>query len=505
MREKASPLRVLFVTPECAPLAKTGGLGDVSAALPAALKQLRIDVRVLLPGYPEVLSGIPDSREIARLSSSAPPFEARLLEARLSTGVPLLALDCPVLYQRPGGPYQNEAGEDWLDNALRFGALSQAAAVLGSASSPLAWRPDIVHCNDWQAGLAPAYLHYTAGPHAASLMTVHNLAFHGSFPPETVAALGLPPASYAIEGLEFYGRMSFLKAGLIYADALSTVSPTYAREVQSEAHGGGMAGVMRMRSAALTGILNGIDTGVWNPATDPLIARRYGPGTLNYKRSNKEALLRRLDLPVAPDIALLGVVSRYTHQKGTDLLAAAVPELAGIPVHLAALGAGEREHEESLRLLAARYPGRVSVTYGFDERLAHLIEAGADMFVMPSRFEPCGLNQMYSQRYGTPPVAHATGGLADTIVDCTPQTLADGRATGFLFEEPTAAALSGTIRRAVAVFNDARSWRSLQRNAMARDFSWRESAAQYAAIYKRIARTRPLSGDAADTPAGQRV
>jgi starch synthase len=485
--KKNGQLRVLFVTPECAPLTKTGGLGDVSAALPAALKKLRIDVRVLLPGYPSVLAAAPKAKVVATLAESAPPFESRVLETRLPSGVPLLILDCPSLYQRGGGPYQNEAGEDWPDNGLRFGAFSRAAAVLGSTASPLQWRPHVVHCNDWPTALAPAYLHYQERSHAASVMTVHNLAFHGAFAPELVATLGLPPASYAIDGLEFYGRMSFLKAGLFYSDAITTVSPTYAREIQSESHGCGLDGLLRARSAALTGILNGIDTAQWNPATDPLIARRYGPRTVNLKHGNKQALQRELGLAADPDLPLLGAVGRFTHQKGTDLIASAVPELAALPVQLAALGSGERSYEDAMRSAAARYPGQIAVTIGFDERMAHLIEAGADMFLMPSRFEPCGLNQMYSQRYGTPPIARATGGLVDTIADCTAETLAAAAATGFLFHEPSVPALVTAIRRATAFFRDTRGWRTLQQNAMACDFSWRRSAAKYVEVYGRIA------------------
>ncbi len=486
-----STLRVLFVTPECAPFTKTGGLGDVSAALPAALRRQKVDVRVLLPGYPAVLSAAGATRQLAAMTLAVPPVECRLLAAQLPSGVPLIALDCPALYRRDGGPYQNAAGEDWPDNGLRFGVLSQVASILGSATSPLAWRPQLVHCNDWQTALAPAFLHFSSAPHAASVMTAHNLAFHGSFPPDLVTDLGLPPASFAIEGLEFYGRMSFLKAGLFYADAITTVSPTYAREIQTAEYGSGMDGVLRMRSAVLTGIRNGIDTAEWNPATDRAIERRYGARTLNLKRINKEALQRRLHLAGGPDTPLLGIVSRFTHQKGTDIVAAAILEVAGIPVQLAVLGSGDREHEDALRALAAHYPGQVSVTLGFDEILAHQIEAGADMFLMPSRFEPCGLNQMYSQRYGTPPVARATGGLVDTVVDCTPETLADGTATGFLFSDPTAPELAAAVRRAVAVYRDRGAWRSLQRNGMAQDFSWTSSARQYVEIYRRVTAQSP--------------
>src|SRR4029453_17076033 len=476
---RAGQLRVLFATPECAPLTKTGGLGDVSAALPAALRKLRVDFRVLLPGYPSVLDLTTDLKVLAHLAQSAPPFESRLLEGHLPSGVPLFILDCPTLYRRGGGPYQNEAGEDWPDNGLRFGALSRVAAMLGSTGSPLEWRPHVVHCNDWPTALAPAYLHYETAPHAASMMTIHNLAFQGSFPPELVATLGLPHSSFAVEGLEFHGRMSFLKAGLFYSDVISTVSPTYAREIQSETHGCGMDGLLRARRATLIGILNGIDTVEWNPATDPLINHRYGPRTLNFKRLNKQALQARLGLEEDPDIALLGAVGRFTHQKGTDLIAAAAPELAALPVQLAALGSGERNHEDAMRSLAANCPRGIAVAIGFDEGLAHLIEAGADMFVMPSRFEPCGLNQMYSQRYGTPPIARRTGGLVDTIGDCPAETLAGGTATGFLFDEAQPASLVGAVKRATAFFRDTRGWRTLQRNGMTRDFSWRGSAAEY--------------------------
>jgi starch synthase len=486
----SSRLRVLFATSECAPLAKTGGLGDVSAALPPALERLKVDVKVLLPGYDGVMDAVASGRKLATLALSAPQVECRLIAGTLPSGVPLIVVDCPPLYRRDGGPYQNAAGEDWPDNAERFGVLSQVAALLGSNDTPLPWRPHVVHCNDWQTGLAPAYLRYRSGPRASTVMTVHNLAFHGSFAPELVAALGLPPETYAIEGLEFYGRMSFLKAGLYYSDAITTVSPTYARQIQTTDYGSGMDGLLRARSGALTGICNGIDTAVWNPATDPLIERRYGLRTLNLKRANKEALQRRMRLPVEPDVPLLGIVTRYTHQKGSDLVAAAMPGLADAPVQLAALGSGERAHEEALRTLAAQRPESIAAAVGFDEGLAHLIEAGADMFLMPSRFEPCGLNQMYSQRYGTPPVARATGGLADTIVDCTPDTLAAGTATGFLFAEPAAEELAAAVRRAIGVYRERDSWRSLQRNGMSRDFGWAGPAGKYAEIYRRVSGIR---------------
>lgn len=487
--DRTSPtIRVLFVSPECAPVAKTGGLGDVSAALPAALRELGVDARVLLPGYSAALAAVGDARESARISAFEPAVEARLLETRLPNGVPLIVLDCPSLFDRRGGPYQNDSGEDWEDNALRFGLLSRAAAVLGTGASVLAWRPDIVHCNDWPAGLAPAYLHFSAAPRAACVMTVHNLAFQGNFEATWAAKLGLPPASFAVEGLEFHGGISFLKAGLFYARAITTVSPSYAREIQTHAHGFGMDGLLRRRRGSLAGIRNGIDTRIWNPATDPLIGTRYAANSLDRKSINKAALQRRLGLPSDGEIPLIGLVSRLTHQKGIDLLLEAAPRLAGLPSQLVVLGTGERALEEACRAFAARHPRSVAVVVGFDEGLAHLIEAGADMFLMPSRFEPCGMNQMYSQRYGTPPIAHATGGLVDSVVDCDARTLADGSATGFLFREPTPAALLAAAERAVALYRDRRSWRTLQRNGMARDFGWAAAARQYAQIYARLVR-----------------
>ena len=489
---RSDALRVLFVAPECAPLAKTGGLGDVSAALPAALRALGIDVRILLPGYPGVFAGVESTGDVAALTLLEPLRPARLLEARLANGVPLFILDNPPLYRRGGGPYQDESGEDWKDNALRFGLLSHAAAILGSAASPLSWRPQIVHGNDWPAALASAYLHYAAGSRAANVVTVHNLAFQGNFDSGMVAALALPPASFSAEGLEFHGRLSFLKAGLYYADAITTVSPTYAREIQTEIFGAGMHGLLQRRRAVLSGILNGIDTTAWDPATDRHLPHHYNVATLEHKQLVKRMLRDRLGLAhVEDDQPLLGVVSRLTHQKGADLLVQAAPELAALPAQLAILGSGQREYETALRALAIDYRGRIAVAIGFDEALAHLIEAGADMFLMPSRFEPCGLNQMYSQRYGTPPVAHATGGLTDTIVDCGAHGAMAG-ASGFLFDEPTVPALVAAVRRALARYRERDGWRMLQRNGMARDFSWALPARRYAELYRQTVARRAV-------------
>ena len=484
----AERLRVLLATPECAPWIKTGGLGDVAAALPAALAAAGLDVRVLLPAYRPVLAAAAHARVVATFAATAHFPAARLLEAPLPSGVPACLVDCPALYDRAGGPYQDEAtGHDWDDNALRFALLSRVAALLASGSSPVPWRPHVLHCNDWQTGLAPAYLRFGPSPRVPTLMCVHNLAFQGLFPPDTVAAVELAPASFGVDGVEFHGRMSFLKAGLVYADAIATVSPTYAREIQREPLGFGLQGLLAARADRIRGILNGIDIEVWNPAGDPLIARTYDVAHLKAKGDNKRALQERLRLPRVSGVPLLGFVGRLTEQKGADLVAELAPRLAALPAQLALLGTGDRALESALRKVATAHPRAVAVEIGFDEPLAHLIEAGADAFLMPSRFEPCGLNQMYSQRYGTPPIAHATGGLCDSIVDCTPATLADGTAAGFLFREPTADALLAAIGRAIAAYRDAPTWRALQRNGMARDFSWDPSARAYARLYSALA------------------
>jgi starch synthase len=477
-----SRLSALFVAPECAPLTKTGGLGDVCAALPAALRGLGIDVRVLLPGYPQVLRHARAMKETEKAATvTALGYPVHLLSCRLSeTNVPLLVLDCPPLYDRPGGPYQDAQGEDWPDNALRFGLLSRVAALLGSAASPLTWRADIVHCNDWPGGLAPVYLAGEA-PRAKTLMTVHNLAFQGNFDAGLLERLELPAVAWSMEGVEFHGRLSFLKGGLACADLLSTVSPTYATEIQAPEHGCGLDGLLRHRRARLHGILNGIDAASWDPSRDPRIARHYDAASLEGKAVNKQALQRRLGLALDPQVPLLGSVGRLTGQKGVDMLIEAADDLAALG-QVALLGTGERRFERALREVAARHPARFCAEIGFDEDLAHLIEAGADIFAMPSRYEPCGLNQMYSQRYGTPPLARATGGLADTIEDGV---------SGFLFREPEPAALLAAARRAVAAYRRPELWRRMQRAAMARNFSWDSAARRYADLYLKLAMLQP--------------
>jgi starch synthase len=478
-------LKVLFATSEVAPLVKTGGLADVSGALPAALRAIGVDVRVLVPGYNPVIAQLGDYQVVANFADLPGFPPSRLLSGTMAHGVPLLVLDCPSLYQREGGPYQDPHGQDWPDNALRFGMLSRVAAVLGCGASPLAWHPDLVQCNDWQTGLTPAYLSFAPDP-VPSVIAIHNLAFQGNFPPQTVQQLHLPPSCYSIDGLEFYGNMSFLKAGLFYADHITTVSPNYAKEIQLEPLGFGFQGLLAIRRDSLTGILNGIDTDEWNPATDTYLARQYDRADMAGKAADKKALQIRMGLDIDPDVPLLGVVSRFTEQKGLDLLLEIAPLLAGLPVQLAMLGSGDAKMQKTARDLPHAYPGKIGVEIGFSEQLSHQIEAGADMFVMPSRFEPCGLNQMYSQRYGTPPIVHATGGLVDSVVDCTSATLTDGTASGFVFSGMTAANLYAAIRRAVAVYHDTGKWVALCNNCMSRELGWKRSAEAYRAVYLKL-------------------
>ncbi|QOJ22578.1 MAG: glycogen synthase GlgA [Gammaproteobacteria bacterium] len=486
----AQQTRVLFITSEVYPLCKTGGLGDVSAALPQALRTQQTDVRLLLPGYPQVLAGVKYKSKAAEFNALPQFPPATLLTARLSLSktehLPVFVIDCPGLYQRAGGPYMDEFGRDWPDNALRFGLLSKIGAILASDASPIAWRPHIAHCNDWQSGLTPAYLHFHPGKKAATLMTIHNLAFQGIFPPGSVVQLGLPPHSFSINGVEYYGNMSFLKAGLFYANHITTVSPNYAQEIQAEPLGFGLQGLLKSRSRQLTGIVNGIDVNEWDPATDLHLAKNYSSKKLADKAANKSALQQQLELTVDADIPLFGVVSRLSHQKGIDVLIQVAPQLIKIPAQLIVLGSDQAQLEHQLAMLAQAHPNAIAVRIGFNEALSHLVEAGADCFLMPSRFEPCGLNQMYSQRYGTPPVVHATGGLLDTVVDCTPQTLADGSASGFVFDTLNPGNLLAAIKRAAHAYHDKKIWQCLQKNGMTKDFSWHTSATAYQQIYRSL-------------------
>jgi starch synthase len=485
---EAATMRVLFATPELAPWVKSGGLGDVSAALPPALRAEGADVRLLVPAYPQLLDAARVAKVVARIAEPGGALQgARLLYVESGFGAPVYLIDSPEYYRRPGTAYQDGDGRDWDDNAMRFGLLSRIAAWLASDASPLAWRPHVLQCHDWPAALAPAYLHHGAAARAATVMTVHNLAFQGNFDSHLVTTLGLPQSAYSMDGVEFYGQLSFLKGGLHYADRITTVSERYAEEIQTPEYGSGFDGLLRYRRDRLSGITNGIDTALWDPASDKYIPERYDARHIERKAANKAALQQRAGLPVDASAPLLGTVGRLTHQKGLDLLAACVPVVANLGAQLVVLGTGEKPLENAYRELAAAYPRVLATHIGFDEAFAHLIEAGADMFVMPSRFEPCGLNQMYSLRYGTPPIVRATGGLADTVVPATAENVAAGTANGFAFTDAHPRALGATIEQAVRMWRDRASWRGLQRAGMNADFSWRRSAVRYLALFRAIA------------------
>jgi starch synthase len=479
-------MKILFATPECAPFVKTGGLGDVSAALPATLVRLGHDVRVLMPAY----SGMKVSGEVGDTVEIEPHGHwpaAQLLQVRIDNGVTLLLLACPALYHRAGGPYVNPAGQDHHDNALRFGFLSRVAAALGTEISPCSdWQADVVHANDWPCGLAPLYLAQARviaehEPAAASVMTIHNISFQGIFPMEYADLLGVPGHSRGIDGVEFWGQLSMLKAGIQFADAITTVSPTYAREIQTEAFGVGLHGALQARADRFTGILNGIDTRIWSPEVDPLIPHRYSIADRSGKALDKAALQRRCGLRIDAQAMLFGVVSRLTAQKGIDLLLAAVEPILAQGGQLVVLGQGEPGLQDALVAAAGAAPDSVAVSLDFQESLAHQIEAGADCFLMPSRFEPCGLNQMYSQAYGTPPVVSPTGGLADSVIDAT---LHPDTGTGFVMSAATETGLQEAVQRAIEAWRDPVQWQRIQANGMRSSFGWEQSAARYLAVYQ---------------------
>ena len=482
-----TPLGVLSVASEVFPLIKTGGLADVVGALPGALLEEGVAVRTLVPGYPEVIGAIGRARTV-HTESDLFGDRARVLAAH-AAGLDLLVLDAPHFFARPGNPYLGPDGRDWPDNAMRFAALARVAADIG-AGALKGYRPDVVHAHDWQAGLAPAYLHYRGGPRPGTVMTVHNLAFPGKAPRELLTRLGLPPRSYAVDGVEFHGTISLLKAGLQLADRITTVSPSYAAEIRTEEAGMGFDGLLRARADVLSGILNGIDTAIWNPAADKLIAEPFRRTTLAKRAVNKAALQARMGLAQDPGIPLFGVVSRLTWQKGMDLLLACLPVLRSLGAQLALVGAGETDIESAFRTDAAHAPGQIGCVIGYDEALAHLVQAGADALLVPSRFEPCGLTQLCALRYGAVPVVARVGGLADTVIDANAAALATGVATGVQFAPVSADMLDLALRRAVALYREPTVWHNLQRNGMAADVSWRGPARQYAALYRDLVESR---------------
>ncbi len=478
---------ILFCTSEAYPLIKTGGLADVSGSLPKALLQLEHDIRLVLPAYPSVFQRVDRPTEIARLSLTGCDDPVRVLKSRLpDSQVPVYLIDAPALFNRPGNPYLQADGSDWPDNAQRFALFARACVALALGQGDAGWRPQLVHCNDWQTGLVPVLLSQEA-QRPATLFSIHNLSYQGLFPAATFKALQLPDTLWSIDGLEFYNMLSFIKGGIANADWVTTVSPTYAREIREEEFGYGLEGLLRYRADNLTGVLNGVDTDTWNPTTDQLIARRYDVHTLQNKLFNKFTLQRDHGLPVSSQPLLLAYIGRLVEQKGVDLILDIVDDLAKHPVQLVVLGDGDRTLEQQLRAAAQRYPRQLAVHTVYDEKLAHRIEAGADALLMPSRYEPCGLNQMYSQLYGTIPIVRRTGGLADTVIDFSQQTLSNHTATGFCFDEDNPETLLATCLGALSLYRDHRvDWWKLVIAGMHRDFSWTTSAARYSEIYKQL-------------------
>ncbi len=475
--------KILFVTSEAHPLIKTGGLADVAGSLPKALTELGQDVRLIIPYYQAVsLEQEPTFRSTIRVDNR----DINILETRLpDTDVITWLVDYPELYGTPGNPYVDEQGEPWENIAERFAVFSRVAVEIAMNRANLDWKPDIVHCNDWQSGLVPALLSLEQDA-PKSIFTIHNLAYQGLFPSTTYHELNLPGQLWNPAGLEFHEMLSFIKGGLVYSDRITTVSPTYAQEIQTPEFGYGLEGLLSHNHEKLSGIINGIDMEDWNPETDAAIYQQYNDTDLDKKQINKTELQKHSGLPVDPEISLFGLVSRLVEQKGIDLLVEILPEIVTTPIQLVLLGSGDSSLEHQLNGLSRLYPDKIAVTIGYNEKLAHQIEAGIDIFLMPSRFEPCGLNQMYSQRYGTIPLVRRTGGLADTVVDAMPDTLKDKSATGIVFDEPSTGALQESIKRSLLLYNDKKTWRNMQKTAMSKDFSWQNSAKQYLKLYESI-------------------
>ena len=476
-------MKVLFVASEAYPLIKTGGLADVAGSLPPALARLRVDVRLLLPAYGEVLVGLEAMRFSAGLDINGE--WVRILHTRLpGSRTQVWLVDHPLFSARMGNPYLDADGEPWPDNGERYLLFCQAAARIAQNEAGLDWQADLVHANDWQTGLIPALLS-AQGSAIPTLFTIHNLAYQGNFGHDLFVKSGLPASYWSPEGVEFYDQISFMKAALYYARLITTVSPSYAEEIQTVEFGSGFDGLLSFRQQDLCGVLNGIDRHEWNPASDKHLPANYRRDRLAGKARAKAALQKEMKLKQNPDALLIGMVGRLVEQKGVDVVLEALPELLQRNVQLAMLGNGAAEFEAAFAQAAAEHRGRVVFHPGYNEGLAHRIEAGADVFLMPSRFEPCGLNQLYSLRYGTLPIVHGVGGLADTVVHASATSLADGTATGIVMKELDPAAILAAIDESLALYADKAQWRQLMQTAMAQDYSWARSAEEYRALYQR--------------------
>ena len=481
----ASGLKLLHVAAEVFPLVKTGGLADVAAALPPALARAGADTRLLLPGLPPIMEALSPAAEVCRFG---PLFGAARIVLRRGhlpgCGVPAYVIESPWLYRRGGGPYQDERGADWPDNLQRFALLGWTAAHLAAGELDEGWEPDVLHAHDWHAALACAYAEVHPGTSALSVFTVHNLAYQGLFPMSDFDPLGLPARTRDSTGLEFHGQLSFMKGGLKFADRITTVSPTYAREIATPEFGFGLDGVIRSRQAVVSGILNGVDSEVWDPAHDVALPARYDALRLEGKAACKQALQAEMGLAAEPHALLLGVVSRLTSQKGLDLVLEALASLVSRGVQLVIVGTGDAGLERAVREAAQAHAGQVAACVVYDEALAHRVIAGADAILVPSRFEPCGLTQLYGLRYGTLPVVRRVGGLADTVVDASVESLHEGRATGFVFDAATSGALERAVERLLALYRQPHAWREVMRTGMAQDFSWDHAARDYLSLYR---------------------
>jgi len=488
-------MNVLHVAAEVYPFVKTGGLADVLGALPAAQAAAGAEVRLLLPGLPALTQVLREPEVVGRVLApwgGAPAELVRgVLDAPHLAGVPAYLLRHDALYHRPGTPYGDGSGHAFVDNHRRFALLGFAASRLAEGVDA-AWSPQAVQGHDWHAGLAPAYLSVgrTAKRHrAVSVFTIHNLAFQGLFEQRHFVELGLPASAWSLQGLEFHGQLSFMKAGLQYADRITTVSPSYAREIQASEFGAGLDGLLRERGAVLSGILNGVDDAVWNPAADAALAATYNADKTTGKAACKAALQRECKLDVRDDALLFAAVTRLTEQKGLQLLLPAIDDLVARGGQLVVLGSGDAALEAALRAAAAKHPKAVALRQGYDEALSHRIFGGSDVTLVPSRFEPCGLTQMYALRYGSLPLVRRTGGLADTVTDSTIEDLADERATGFVFERFDSADLERALRRAFTLWQRPREWRAVRKRGMQQRFGWSEAAERYLALYRSVAVT----------------
>ena len=485
-------MRVLHAAAEIFPLVKTGGLADVLGALPQALVQAGAEVRVLLPGLPAIVQGLEHLRPVCELGAMFGAARVTLRLGRLAhSGVPAYVVDAPYLYRRPGNPYLAADGSEWSDNAQRFALLGWVASHLASGELDTEWMPGILHAHDWHAAMACAYVAAHPGAMVQTVFTVHNLAYQGLFDAGDYALLGLPSRLMVHGGLEFHGQFSFMKAGLAYANKVTTVSPSYAAEMATAEFGCGLDGVVRSRGKDVSGILNGVDGAVWSPHSDPSIAARYSSASLDGKEACKAVLQRSLGLRVDAQAPLFTVVSRLTSQKGLDLVLAALPGMVAQGAQLAVQGSGDAALETAFKAAAAQYRGEVAVRLGYDEAFAHQMIAGGDAILVPSRFEPCGLTQLYGLRYGTVPVVRRVGGLADTVADAGQAPEVDDHATGFRFGPATVEALEGALRRAIVRYRQGAQWRRLMLRGMAQDFSWTSAAGKYLALYQQMLLERP--------------